>query len=346
MIVPTTHAVALLLTILAMIAWGSWATTYRMAGKWRFELYYYDVMLGFAVAAVIAVFTFGSLGNDLSFMDNFLIAGRMKMAEAILSGLIANLATILLVAAVSVAGLCVAFPISFGVALVADLLWNAWSGTQAHPVWWIPGAVLVLIAVVMDAMAWNTQAPHRKPVFVDAPPPARGVPKLAPRRPTGTKAILLSVFSGLLFGVFFPLAAETQTGDNGLGAYSLLFLIALGVFVSTFIYNIYFLNLPVQGPTLGMMEYFHGNKKQHALGLLGGAILCAGLAMFLATRNLPRTVTAGATGFALVQLAPVLAALWGLLVWKETADAGPGVKRLMLAVVLFYAIGVGLVGMG
>jgi glucose uptake protein len=196
---------------------------------------------------------------------------------------------------------------------------------------------------VLDAIAWSLQAPKQRPLFVNAPPTGRGVQKVRVRPQTGTKGILLSVFSGLLLGVFFPLASGTQIGDNGLGPYSFIVLMAAGVFLSTFIYNIYFLNLPVQGPTLGMSDYFRGTKKQHAIGLLGGALWCVGTLGCVIVVGLPHHVQPGSTGFGLLQAAPLVSALWGLLAWKEFGDAGPGVKRMMAAMVLFFAGGVVLV---
>ena len=336
MMVPTTHAIALLLTILTMICWGSWANTYKLAGKWRFELFYYDYSFGVLLVALVAAFTLGSLGDELSFSDNFLIAGKLKMAGGLACGLVVNLAGILLLAAVSVAGMSVAFPLSFGVAVVVSVAWNQ----QGNAVMWICGAVLVAIAVVLDALAWAVDAPKRKPAFAETPPPAgRGAPKIKYARPSGTKGILLSLASGLLLGAFLPLASWTQTGDNGLGPYSLMVLLAGGVFVSTFVYNVYFLNLPVQGPALGILDYFRGTKKQHVLGLLGGGVWCAGALAYLVVQNVPKHAQPGRAGYGLVQAAPLLSALWGLFAWKEFQDAGPGAKRLLAAMLLFFVGG-------
>ena len=110
MILPTTYLAALLLSILTMICWGSWANTQKFSGKWRFELFYYDYALGLLITATILAFTFGTFGSELSFMDNMAIAGKKQMAFALAAGVIFNLANMLLVAAIAVAGLSVAFP--------------------------------------------------------------------------------------------------------------------------------------------------------------------------------------------------------------------------------------------
>ena len=114
MLTPTTYAAALILSILSMICWGSWANTFKLTKKWRFELFYFDYAFGVLAAALIAAFTFGSMGNELSFTDNLLITGKRQMAMGMAAGGIFNLANMLLVAAISISGLAVAFPVGIG----------------------------------------------------------------------------------------------------------------------------------------------------------------------------------------------------------------------------------------
>jgi glucose uptake protein len=315
MIVPTTHAISLLVAILAMVCWGSWANTYKLAGNWRFELYGYDFALGVVLAALAAALTLGTLGSELSFSDNFLIAGRLKMAAGVGCGIVLNLAVFLILAAVSVAGMSVAFPISFGVAMVA----GARHGTGIA---WIAGLVLVAVAVVMDAIAWASAD--------------------RPARLAATKGIVLSLAGGLFLAAFFPLASWAQTEDNGLGPYSLVLLLAAGVLVSTFVYNMYFLNLPVQGPALGISDYFGGSSSQHLLGLTGGAVWCVGTMAFLVVERVPVAVQAGRLGNGLFQATPLVSALWGLLAWREFRGAGRGTKLLVAGTLLLFACGVAL----
>jgi glucose uptake protein len=147
-------------------------------------------------------------------------------------------------------------------------------------------------------------------------------------------------------GAFFPLAAWAREGDNGLGPYSLALLLSLGVFVSTFVYNIYFLNLPVQGPALGMAQYFTGTRKQHVLGLLGGIVWCAGLLAMLTEQSAPQRAQPGhILSFGLVQAVPLLAAAWGIFAWREFHGAGTAVKGMLAAMFLLFAAGVLLIGM-
>jgi len=334
MILPATYNSALLLIILSMICWGSWANMFKLAGKWRFELFYYDYSLGVLLAAIVAAFTFGSMGSDLSFSDNLLIALRRNMAYATAAGVVFNLANMLLVGAISVAGMAVAFPIGIGLALVVGVIWNYRLNPQGNPILLAAGVALVAGAIIVDAWAYSA---HTQSVQATA--------GKAPRKGTATspKGILLSLISGLLMGSFYPLVEMAKGGgpDNaGLGPYPVAFLFAIGVFVSTFIFNLYFLNLPVQGTALSMFDYFKGSLNQHALGILGGIIWCTGAIANFVAASAPKAVQVGpAISYAVGQGATMVSALWGLLVWKEFAGASGKVKVLLALKLLLFLAG-------
>lgn len=327
MILPATYSSALLLIILSMICWGSWANTFKMAGKWRFELFYYDYSLGVLLAAIVAAYTFGSMGSELSFSDNLLIALRRNMAWAAVAGVVFNLANMLLVAAISVAGMAVAFPIGIGLALVVGVIWNYILNPQGNPILLATGVALVVGAILTDGWAYRV---HLK----------GSQKKNAPASPKG---ILLSLIAGLLMGSFYPLVEMAVGGgpDNaGLGPYAVAFLFAVGVFLSTFIFNLYFLNLPVQGAALSMFDYFKGSFKQHALGIVGGLIWCAGAIANFVAASAPKNVQVGpAISYAVGQGATMVSALWGLLVWKEFAGASGKAKTLLAAMLLLFLAG-------
>jgi glucose uptake protein len=157
MILPTTYFGALLLLIVSMLCWGSWANTQKLAGKWRFELFYYDYSLGVLLCAIVAAFTFGSwLPKELTFQDNFLIAGRRQMIYGVAAGAVFNLANMLLVAAIAVAGMAVAFPIAIGLALVIGVIWNFALNPQGNPFLLFGGAALVFAAIIINAFAYST----------------------------------------------------------------------------------------------------------------------------------------------------------------------------------------------
>jgi len=333
MILPDTYTSALLLIILSMICWGSWANTFKLAGTWRFELFYYDYSLGVLLAAIIAAVTFGSMGNGMVFADNLMFAGKRNMAFAIAGGVVFNLANILLVAAISVAGLAVAFPVGIGLALVVGVIWNYLLNPQGNPMLLAAGVTLVVGAIIVDALAYGAHARNQK---------VAGGQKSA-----GSKGLLLSLASGVLMGSFYPLV-EIGKGQGpeagGLGPYAVAFLFACGVFVSTFIFNLYFLNLPIEGAPLSMSAYFGGNGKQHALGIVGGLIWCVGAICNFVAASAPKAVQVGpAISYAIGQGATMVSALWGLLVWHEFRGAQTGVKLLLALMLVLFLAGLALV---
>jgi glucose uptake protein len=372
MIIPGTYSAALLLTIISMLCWGSWANTFKLSGKWRFELFYFDYSLGVLITAVIAAFTFGSLGDEMSFQDNLIIVGRTQMAQAMAAGVIFNLANMLLVAAISIAGLAVAFPIGIGLALVVGTVWNYSLNPQGNPAFLATGVVLIVGAIIVDAMAYAAHAgAQAKKVKQVKEAPALVSASSAPLAPaqstsssprsshtshqsrrrksshskhsftisTGTKGIVLCLVSGLLMGSFYPLVEISKQGDNGLGPYSVAVMFAIGVFLSTFIFNLYFMNLPVEGQPVSFYEYFRGNFRQHILGVAGGVIWCAGTIANFVASSAPKTVQVGpAISYAIGQGATIVSALWGLLVWREFAGAEGRTRVFIgLMLVLFVA---------
>jgi glucose uptake protein len=360
MILPSTYLVALLLTLFTMLCWGSWANTLKIAGKWRFELFYFDYSLGVLLLAIVAGFTFGSLGEDLSFLDNLAVARARYIVYGIAAGVIFNLANMLLVAAISIAGMSVAFPVSIGLALVIGVIWNYILSAQGHPALLFGGVALVLVAIVVDARAYRAYAraqrrsnadPNRSGAPAGAAPAvppratqARRPAKAAPAGSSTLKGIVISLISGVLMGSFYPLVELSKQGELGLGPYAVGFIFACGVFASTFVYNLIFMNLPLQGEPIEVSEYFQGTWKQHLLGIAGGIIWCAGTIANFAAASAPPEVNVGpAVSYAMGQGATLISALWGLLVWKEFAGADEQVRRLLALMLALFVIGLTLV---
>src|ERR1700720_107849 len=191
MTLPQTYLATLVLTILTMLCWGSWANTFKLTGNWRFELFYFDYSIGVLLAAVFAAFTFGTMGSDgFQFLDDLMQTGKRNIFYGFLGGVVFNLANMLLVAAISVAGLAVAFPVGIGLALVIGVIWNYALKPQGNPVLLFTGAAIVVGAIILDALAYRA---------LEA-----GKAAQAARRVTG-KGIVLSLVSGVLMGSFFPL---------------------------------------------------------------------------------------------------------------------------------------------
>ena len=339
MVLPDSYTTALLVTILSMLCWGSWANTCKLAGKWRFELYYYDYALGVLIAALVAAFTFGSLGFDgFLFSDDLLRAGKRNMAYCFGAGVIFNLANMLLVAAISVAGLAVAFPVGMGLALVIGVIWTYILRPQGNPTLLLAGVGIVVVAMVMAALAYRA----RNLVQVKRDTKAGKTKSVIPK--VSWKGIVLSLVAGLPMGSFYPLLDTGRRGDMGLGPYALAVIFALGVFFSTFVFNLFFMNLPVKGEPVEVLDYLRGTLRQHLLGLAGGVIWTTGtISSFVAASASGEVQVGPAVSSALGQGATVVAALWGLLVWKEFSEADGRVKLLLVLMLVSFAAGLGLV---
>jgi glucose uptake protein len=260
----------------------------------------------------------------------------------------------LLVAAISVAGMAVAFPVGIGLALIIGVIWNYVLNPQGNLILLALGVALVMVAIVVDALAYRAHATTRPLVEATAAAgTSRGTSRqrTQPAKPVttrkgGAKGILLSLLSGVLMGSFYPLVEVSKTGDLGLGPYSVAVIFGIGVFVSTFVFNIYFMNLPVEGEPVALYQYFQGSLRQHALGIAGGMIWCAGaIANFVAASS-PKSVQVGpAISYAIGQGATMVSALWGLLVWHEFKGAAPKVRLLLGLMLLFFVAGLALLSL-
>lgn len=339
MILPQTYAVALMLMIFSMLCWGSWANTYKLAGKWRFELFYFDYAFGVVIAAAIYALTAGSLGFDgFTFMDDLMHAGKRQWFFGFLGGVVFNLANMLLVAAISVAGLAVAFPVGIGVALVVGVVWNYIIKPQGNPMLLFTGCGIIVAAIIVDAMAYRALGLIRHEQLAKA-----GKAK-STRKTVPVKGIIISLVSGVLMGLFYPLVEKGKEGEVGLGPYSIGFVFAVGVLLSTPVFNLFFMNLPVEGEPVDFIDYFHGRLKQHLLGILGGAIWYTGTICSFVAASAPDSVQIGpAISYAVGQGATMVSALWGLLVWREFQGADMRVKSLVVLMLVLFVAGLAMV---
>lgn len=339
MILPETYAATLMLMILSMLCWGSWANAFKLAGKWRFELFYFDYSFGVLLAAVICAFTAGSLGFDgFTFTDDLMHSGKRQWFYGFSGGVVFNLANMLLVAAISVAGMAVAFPVGIGLALIIGVVWNYLLRPQGNPMLLFTGLAVIVVAIVVDALAYRGLAMTRHEEEVKAGK-ARST-----RRTVSLKGVALALAAGVLMGCFFPLVVKGQEGELGLGPYAVGFVFALGVFASTFVFNLFFMNLPVEGPPVEILEYFKGSFRQHALGLLGGAVWFSGAIANFVAASAPEEVHVGpAISYAIGQGATMVSALWGLLVWKEFAGADTRTRALITITLVLFVLGLAMI---
>jgi glucose uptake protein len=320
MFTPHSLNLALFMMITSAICWGSWANTYKGVKKYRFELFYWDYAVGIFLISLILALTMGSTGSDASsFLNNVRSADSNNIVSTMVGGAIFNLANLLLVAAIDMAGLAVAFPVAIGIALVVGVVSSYALQPKGNAALLAAGVLCALIAVVMDGKAYGSLA--------------------IAGRSVSKKSIVVCVVSGVLMGLWAPFVARAMTNGNTLGPYSIAVFLTLGALLSCLIWNIYFMKHPLVGEPVSFSGYFSGPISGHALGLLGGFIWGIGMVFNLVATSF----TGVAISYAIGQSAPMVAALWGVLAWKEFAGA-PGKARMYLALMfVFYCLGILLV---
>ncbi|MCA2969965.1 MAG: hypothetical protein INH43_15735 [Acidobacteriaceae bacterium] len=322
--IPSSSTSVLALLATALLCWGTWLNTQKAAAKWRFELYYLDFALWTFLFALLGAFTLGSIGEGFSFEDNLAISGKRQMAMAASAGVIFNLGNMLLVAAVSVAGVAVAFPLAIGMALVVSVVWTL-VGNPAGSVGLQAGGLGVTLAsVILVALA------HRG---------RRMQVATGKRSDTGLKATLLAMVGGVVLGLYQPLLTMSRQGDLGLAPYGATVFFALGVVLSTLLFSLYFMNLPVQGDAVALRSFWKKPHGQHLWGLAGGGLWIVGLLCLALAGSSPSDVRAtSAMILAFEYGSGVVGALCGLLIWKEFAAASGSIRvRLLLGIVLLLA---------
>ena len=319
MFIPQIYPLTLALMILSMFSWGSWANTQKATGNWRFELFYWDVVWGILLLSLIVGLTFGrtDAASPESFFNNLESAGARNLLLALAGGAIFNIANMLLVAAIGIAGLAVAFPIGIGLALVIGTVLNYVVTPAGNPLILFGGVALVCVAIVLDAMAYR---------------------KLSGNVQVTTKGIVLSLLAGVFMGFFYPFVAKAIKGEGHLGPYTVMFVFSLGIVISNVPLNYALMRRPITGaPPVCLREYFAARGGLHAWGVLGGLIWgVGGVSNFVASYA---QMVGPATSYALGQGATMVSALWGVFVWKEFRGAGPAAIRLLTLMFVFFILG-------
>jgi glucose uptake protein len=341
MILPQSYPSVLFLMVLSLLCLGSWASGYKFAGKWRFELFYFDFAVGLLLASVIAAFTVGNLGFDgFNFLDDLQHAGKRQWMYVFVAGLIFNLGNMLLMAAVSVSGLAVAFPMGMGMALLLGTSLSVASRPAGNYFLLSMGCLLILTSIVVNAVSYRMIGVARHEEL------ARAGRAKSTRRPNPLKGIILALAAGLLIGCFAPLVDRARQGDLGLGPYAAGFIFASGIFLSTFVYEMFFMNLPVEGEPVEFGEYLNGRMGQHLAGLVSGFVWLGGLLSLLVATSVPEVTQASSTlRFMLAQGFPVLAALWGILVFREFKNGDIRVKLLGTLTLVLFVCGMAMIGL-
>ena len=326
MFIINDYALAIVFCIITMLCWGSWANTQKLAEKtWRFELFYWDYVIGILLFSLINAFTLGSIGEQgRSFVDDLTQADSRNIGSAFLGGVIFNAANILLGAAIAIAGMAVAFPVGIGLALVLGVLVNYFGAEKGNPALLFTGVAMVAIAIVINSIAYKrTNAMKQK---------------------VSSKGILISLLAGFLMSFFYRFVASSMDLENfedpaigKMTPYTAVFIFSLGIFVSNFLFNTILMRRPLQGQPTNYAEYFRGKVSTHMVGILGGLIWGMGNSF-----NLIAAGKAGpAISYGLGQGATLVAALWGVFIWREFSNAPRGTNSLIAAMFFFFIAGLG-----
>ncbi len=328
MIIVQNYSLAILLCVITMLCWGSWANTTKLTSKtWRFELFYWDYGFGILLTTILLAFTLGSNGNEgRSFINDIYQANTSSMLSAFIGGVIFNLANILLVAAIGISGMSVAFPVGIGIALVLGVIVNYIAIPQGNPGLIFGGVALIALAILLNARAYQKLQANT----------SGGVSK---------KGLILSVVSGCLMGLFYKYVAGSMVSNfnlpevGKLTPYTALVIFAVGIVMSSFLFNSIQMKFPFIDKPVPLKDYFKGKIKDHGIGILGGMIWCIGMSLSIIASG-----KAGpAVSYGLGQGATVVAAIWGIYVWKEFDKAPSGTKSLLNIMLLLYVAGLAMI---
>jgi glucose uptake protein len=326
MFIVQSYTQAVVFCIITMLCWGSWANTQKLASKsWRFELFYWDYVIGILLFSLVSAFTLGSMGQaGRGFTEDLAQADATNLGLALLGGIIFNAANILLSAAIAIAGMAVAFPVGIGIALILGVLVNYLGSEKGNPTLLFIGVILVMVAIIINAIAYKKMS--------------RGNVKVSSR------GIILSVVAGVLMSFFYRFIAASmdlehfvQPQAGKMTPYTAVFIFSVGIFLSNFLFNTMLMKKPFQGQPTNYSEYFKGRFSTHLVGILGGLIWGLGNSF-----NLIAAGKAGpAISYGLGQGATLVAALWGVFIWKEFRGASKETSGLITGMFLLFIAGIG-----
>jgi len=291
------YPVAILLCVITMLCWGSWGNTQKLAAKsWRYELFYWDYVIGMVLFSFLLGITMGSTGTEgRPFFRDLGQASMANIFSVILGGVIFNASNILLSASTSLAGLSVAFPVGVGLAMVLGVIINYAGQPKGNPLLLFIGVALVVVAIICNGIASGKMQKEKGDMEKNR------------------KGIILAIVAGVLMAFFYRFVAKAMDLDNfaqpmagKLTPYSAIFIFSIGVLVSNFLFNTLVMKHPFVGGQVTYKQYFSGKSSTHLVGILGGAIWCLGTALsYIAAGK-----AGAAISYALGQGAPMIAALW------------------------------------
>jgi glucose uptake protein len=308
-----------------MLCWGSWANTLKLCPGYRFQLFYWDYVIGLIAGAIVWGSTFGSLGSTgKMFYVDIAQAGLRPILLAAASGAIFNIANLLLVAAIDIAGLAVAFPIGIGLALVIGAVSSYLILPKGNPILLFGGIALVVAAIVFDATAYRQREEDR--------------PAMSRR------GIVISLIAGVLMGCFYPFVSKAMTGGDALGPYAAVLFFAIGVAACSIPVNYLLMRMPLDGRVpASMTGYWKASLRWHLWGIVGGALWCTGaISNFVASQA---HAVGPAVSYSIGQGATMISACWGVFVWREFSSASSRAKTYLFWMFVLFLVGLTLVAL-
>jgi glucose uptake protein len=326
MFIVENYSLAVVFTIITMLCWGSWANTQKLTSKdWRFETFYWDYVWGILIMSLIFAFTLGSSGSGgRSFLEDYQQADSQNIQSALIGGVVFNAANILLVSAITIAGMSVAFPVGIGLALVIGVIVNYLDNPVGDKTLLFLGVGLIALAILLNANAYR---------------------KMQSDSTVSAKGLILSVVAGVLMGYFYKYVAASMFTDfnvpeaGKLSPYTAVVIFAVGILISNFLFNTYLMFRPFQGTPVSYSDYFKGSSKNHLMGILGGMIWCVGMSFSIIASG----KAGAAISYGLGQGATIVAAIWGIFIWKEFKNAPKGTSMILNIMLLCYVVGLGLI---
>lgn len=326
MFIVHTYPVAVLFCVVTMLCWGSWANTQKLAGKTlRFELFYWDYVIGILLFSLVSALTLGSFGSEgRSFMADLKQADSSNIISALIGGIVFNAANILFSAAIAIAGMAVAFPVGIGLALILGVVLNYFAAQKGDPIFLFVGVAFITIAIILNAMAYLRSGSGDKKV--------------------SAKGVILSLVAGLLMSFFYRFIAGAMDLENfshpaigKMTPYTAVFIFSVGIFISNFLFNTLLMRKPIDGAPVNYKQYFATRIPTHMVGVLGGLIWGIGNSF-----NLIAAGKAGpAISYGLGQGATLIAALWGVFIWREFADAPKKINISLSLMFICFVAGLG-----